>query len=727
MMPQDLISITNWWLVLFILGLGFLPLTLKIFSTFWDRGYAFSKILAVVLSTYAVWLLGSLKLVPFSRLSAFALFLVLAALIWRYFMKNREITHLKETIKFHWKVFLFEEIIFALSLFIWSWVRSVQPDIDGLEKFMDFGFINSILRSEYFPPSDIWYAGNTINYYYFGHLMAAFLTKLSNLDSAVTYNLMIATVFAFSITLGFSLSSNIYHLFRKTKENLSVPGKFPLIIVGFVSALLLSLGSNLHTGYYVLRNGAEKYWYPDATRFIGYNPPTEDKTIHEFPAYSFTVSDYHSHLADLPLVLLILALTTVIYVNWRRWAGWKNALRQLIIPAIVLAAMYMTNSSDAILYWALFAGMFFILYCQKRNITVIQTAFSSILLLIFLLMFSLPFHLNFQSLIKGINFVHTHSYWWQILILWGAPMGLIFIYLLLLFRRKILNPAIIRRLIKVVGHIFGLKIEVENDLKDNLSDEKTTNGPRLTPIDWLVILLSLFALGCVAAPEIIYFKDIYIASHYRGNTMLKFSYQAFIVFSLISGFLMARILSLIAGVRRRFLTGLLFTVLVTVLLIYPYFSIYRGYYGDLKNYKGLYGLDFLKRLSSDDFKAIAWLKDNAGLKDVVLEAVGESYTQYARVSMATGIPTVLGWPVHEWLWRGSYDGPGKRREDVRIMYESGDSDETRKLLGDYSINYVFLGKLERDQYRNLNEAKFDQLGTVVYQSGESKIYKIQRY
>src|SRR5258708_38797604 len=32
-----------------------------------------------------------------------------------------------------------------------------SPDIHGLEKYMDYGFVNSILRSQYFPPKDMWF------------------------------------------------------------------------------------------------------------------------------------------------------------------------------------------------------------------------------------------------------------------------------------------------------------------------------------------------------------------------------------------------------------------------------------------------------------------------------------------------------------------------------------------------------------------------------------------
>ena len=48
------------------------------------------------------------------------------------------------------------------------------------------------------------------------------------------------------------------------------------------------------------------YWYPNATRFIPF-------TIHEFPLYSFVVSDLHGHVLNIPIVLLIIALLINIF------------------------------------------------------------------------------------------------------------------------------------------------------------------------------------------------------------------------------------------------------------------------------------------------------------------------------------------------------------------------------------------------------------------------------
>ena len=50
------------------------------------------------------------------------------------------------------------------------------------------------------------------------------------------------------------------------------------------------------------------YWFPDATRYIGYNPETNDKTIHEFPSYSFVLGDLHAHVVNIIFVLTVLAI-----------------------------------------------------------------------------------------------------------------------------------------------------------------------------------------------------------------------------------------------------------------------------------------------------------------------------------------------------------------------------------------------------------------------------------
>jgi uncharacterized membrane protein len=74
---------------------------------------------------------------------------------------------------------------------------------------MDYGFVNTIMRSTYLPPLDMWASGLSINYYWYGHYVTAFITKLLSLDSAITYNLMLATILGLALTSAFSISSTL--------------------------------------------------------------------------------------------------------------------------------------------------------------------------------------------------------------------------------------------------------------------------------------------------------------------------------------------------------------------------------------------------------------------------------------------------------------------------------------------------------------------------------------
>jgi len=158
-------------------------------------------------------------------------------------------------------------------------------------------------------------------------------------------------------------------------------------------------------------------------------------------------------------------------------------------------------------------------------------------------------------------------------------------------------------------------------------------------------------------------------------------------------------------------------------MIYPYFAI-TSYYGHLEKYRGLEGTSFLKNSSPDDYSAILWLKENIKDQPVILEATGDSYTLFNRVSAFTGLPTIQGWLVHEWLWRGGFDEPGKRASDVQTIYETKDKTQALALLENYRAAYVFLGDREREKYKVLEE-KFAQIGRIVFQSGKTKIYKIE--
>jgi len=706
-MLSDLRFIIFWYLSINSIALIFLPLTFSLFKKFWDKGYIFSKIIGILFFSYLTFVLGVLKILPFTNLSFLILFclVILANSIYFFFHKT-VFKDFIQTLKEKYKVFIFEEILFLIILISWSFIRGFAPDLEGLEKYMDWGFINTILRSRFFPPQDMWFAGSPINYYYFGHYIFAFLTKFSTISSTITYNLSVATICALAFTFSFSLVSNLVYLFLSCPVKGRVREGFgsQVVFFGLVSAFLLTFGGNLHPLYKIIKiniadnnklvltkdalaKSASKYWYPDATRFIGYDPVTTDKTIHEFPIYSFVVSDLHGHLNDLPIILFFLAfLLSVALIKPSK----KSLNLNLTIPsALILAIAYMTNAWDFAIYGIFFAIFTFLINLKSNKFlsALTKTLLNGFLTIILWYIFTLPFSLNFTPMTQGIKLTDSYTPFYQLFILYGGfwlmtiPIVLVLIYKF--FRRHL----------------------------------------KLTKSDIFALSLFITATILIIIPEFIYIKDIYIYEHRRANTMFKLVYQAFILYSLSSGYFIFRAKSLISQKIIRNFYWLLAATIFIVHLSYPYFAV-KSFYG-LKNYQGLYGLTYLKDLYPDNFAAINWLNENVSGQPIILEAVGDSYTTFGQVSVSTGLPTIEGWIVHEWLWRGGYDAPATRQADVQKIYETKNVNEAKTLLQKYNVKYVFVGAKESEKYPNLNESIFLKIGgQVVFQSGKTKIYQL---
>jgi YYY domain-containing protein len=736
-MYSDLRLVFIWWLAFLGIGLIFLPLAKKIFANFFDQGYLFSKVLGIMFSSYLVWLLASLKILPFFSETIWIV-LIICAFINIFLLKNINPIG-KEKNKY--LIWVGEELMFFSTLLFWSWVRGFQPDIQGLEKFMDFGFVNSILRSKFFPPADMWFAGKYINYYYYGHYITAFLTKLTSLSSSITYNLMITSLFSFSFSLVFSLTGNlIYFWLNSLKNNKYLHfNKTKMILVGgLVSALIIAFGANLHPAFYNFKmkilkkpycDGSFSYWYPNATRYIGVCPDVEDKTIHEFPSYSFIVSDLHGHVSDIPFVLTYLAIVFSLYFLIKKEEKFimvkfiKENILILIVLPILSAIMFMTNQWDYPIYIILLGiALLFSFYSKygKSIKTLINCfvlgcflTFPSILLII-------PFQHYFEPFFKGIAFVNAHSLFYQLIVLWGIPIFFGCSFLFYLFKNRLRFLIKKETVIKALASFFSVEIVVKKEDKDNFIETEKINVS-----DFFVIILFIVSLILILIPEVVYLKDIYIASHHRANTMFKLTYQSFIMFCVLIGYIFIRLSYSVKTKFYNFFIKYVFIFLIGCLLIYPFYSI-PGYYGKLVagNYKGLEGLTFLNKFYPDDYGAILWLNNNVSGQPVVLEAVGDSYTDYERISMATGLPTIQGWLVHEWLWRGSFDEPGKRSSEVQTIYESKDLALTKELLNKYQVKYLVLGQMEKTKYPNLNEEKFTSLGKIVFQKGNTIIYKL---
>jgi uncharacterized membrane protein len=224
-------------------------------------------------------------------------------------------------------------------------------------------------------------------------------------------------------------------------------------------------------------------------------------------------------------------------------------------------------------------------------------------------------------------------------------------------------------------------------------------------------------------PEFIYLRDQFGT---RMNTIFKFYFQTWMLWACVAAFAVVVLLHELSGFKKAmFSAGTV--VVLGIALVYPFFGIADRF----QNVKDLTldGTAFIQNYNPDEMSAIRWLSNAP--TGVVLEAVGGSYSGYARISTHSGQSTVLGWPGHEGQWRGSGREMGSRQADVELIYTSANWDEAAALLNKYQVRYIYIGSLERNTFvesterntRNLNEVKFKRNLKAVFQNASVIIYE----
>ena len=728
----DFFQVLRWWGTLFLIGSAAYPLAKRLFPHWHDEGYFFAKSIGLAAVTWVVYILGMAKIAPFTVITISAAVIgvfVVGILVQPKVGKGKsEPTWKKTTV-----TVIVEEIVFLLALLYWSWIKAHEPSLRGLEKFMDYGFMQSALRSTFFPPPDMWYPPFPINYYYFGHLVTALITKLSGLDLMVTFNLMLSTIFALCITMSYSIGFQL----MSQAPLVMARKRFVAALGGMLTAYLVTLSGNMQTIYAFtkgytgedvvpfwtilwkwgeflerLPEGLQRYWYANATRFIPF-------TIHEFPSYSFVVSDIHGHVLSIPFVLLALGLIIALVHSLTKEKTPTDFVL-LGVYGFLVGVLLMTNALDGPIYFGLLAFIIVIFALGQPKKLWKRWGIAAGFVFVVAAVTSLPFLLHFKSFVNGVAV--------------NCPMSF--------FANSRIGPLLFEGVEKcqrsplwmlwlLWGFFWfcgGLFLFTKVDKIKYLRDIKSLWNTKFTHTEQVVVLLFFFALALIIFPEFFYFKDIY-PQHFRSNTMFKLGYQAFIMWSIVSSYAIMQFLLLarmrIASRVRRWAKKIFILLLIPQLflvVIYPWFSV-QSYFGRLQQYEGLNGSTWLALEYPDDYAAILWLRQQELPHGTTLvEADGDSYTDYERFSVFTGIPTIVGWAVHEWLWRGTYDAVSPRREEVGVIYESEDIEETLRILDQYNVRYIVVGALEREKYPNIAEWKFAELGDIVYQSGETVIY-----
>jgi YYY domain-containing protein len=231
------------------------------------------------------------------------------------------------------------------------------------------------------------------------------------------------------------------------------------------------------------------------------------------------------------------------------------------------------------------------------------------------------------------------------------------------------------------------------------------DGVAHQPFPFLLLMMILGAL-LVLAPEFVYLRDHFGT---RMNTIFKFYYQAWILWSLVAAFGFVMVLNAWRGWRAWAVRTALLVMLV-MSLAYPVFG--------LPNRANYFSSD-RPTLDAGAYLSDYWAGDAAVVEflryqpfGVVAEAVGGSYSEFGRIATHTGLQSVMNWGGHQGQWRGTDRAYAGRESDMRVLYETRSWEQAREILVRYNVRYVVIGDLERRAYR-VDEQKFAYLTELL--------------
>jgi YYY domain-containing protein len=782
-----------WWFVVQLLGLAAFPLGFVLFRRLPDGGYAFSKVVGLLVVGYAYWLALSFELLPNERWSIVLLAILMA--LGSLLVAWRSAAALRELVSARWKAFLTIDVLFFAAIAVAAFLRSYVPEIDGTEKPMDFAFLNAVVRAESFPPEDPWLAGHGISYYYFGHLLIGMMTVVSGVVPAVGYNLGLALVAALTVVVVFGLLWNL----------LTIAGRPSLAYFGAGGAVILLLVVANWEGFFELLavhdampawlydfldidglDGAKdsSSWYPTefwfwwrASRIVS------GWTIREFPFFSFLLGDLHAHVLALPFLISTVGLALSVFqgsaVDWRTWLSRPGTF---VLAALLTGSLIFLNAWDFPTAVVLL-GLAAVGVNLKSGMKVLQACSGALTFLLPLLAVGLllyaPFLESFGSAAKFVAPVmvtNSPSYVGEqdmasnpihLLLAWGPVLWLTGIFIAACLLRAsqqslqrwpwaLVPLAIV--MASWTGAVFydagvaGFLEEVADRgiawlsfalLAAMLAGGGAAILSRLQqPVEdemppLFALALSWTGLLLVLGSELFYVEEFAAA---RLNTVFKLSFQAWVFLAAANAFAVCYLwnsrheLGLSArwprferasGPLVRGLAGVS-VVFVAAALVYPVIATANRTEGLTKN-QTLDGLEYVEQGKPDEYAAVEWLRENVDGSPVIVEAPGPDWGENARISWRTGLPTVIGWPSHEFIWRGTWEPQEGREQDVNSIYISDDRQRVEELIEKYDIRFIVVGPPEQALYGIDVLTKFDAVGRPVAVFGAVTIYAVNGF
>ena len=713
-----------WCLLVGLLGYLAFPVAAWAFPNAPDRGFGVARLLGILFFGQLCWLVPWGLPVSFEPEMCLAVLLVLGAAHMALLKLRR--TSWKDLMAGSGKHILASEILFWGGFAVFALCRAFQPEIFWGEKPMDFAFLNYFVRLERFPVEDPWAAGHAMNYYYLGTYILAALHKTASINPAVGYNLAIATL------AGLLLSSSFCVL-------LSLTGKKQTAVFGAMAVVLLSNFDVFYLAAFLRKAiNFDLYWASSRTISSPLSPG-----INEYPLWSLLFADLHAHLIAWPFTGAILLFCSELLKKKDRPPSAVNSL----LWGFLLGSLFGMNTWD-VLTFGLLSGLAFFIACVRvlaggrapaalaANASLLALGAAAAALPFTLSMGGkLTFHYGWVTahefnnvgqilrhlghwllpaaaaliVLAGTRGAGKPSYWKIILSLFVGALP-VFLGFCVVAQPWAALPWGILVLSAGLSTVAALLL-MNTELKAAA----------------LFLLLGSSLIGLV---ELVFLMD-------RMNTIFKFynSIWLFLGVAAISFFdlgVMPELNGGKSGLRKGAAAGAaaLCACCAVIALVGSFINLqvmttFRRVPGPRPT---LDGVAYLRALDPNEASLVEWLNHHVTGTPCVLEAWGPSYGPYTRISMFTGLPTILGWEHHVRQRGAPAAEVARRRDDIRTIYSTPDIDRARSLLSKYKVKYIVVSALERSTYSREGLDKFEENRGIfepLYSRGSSRVYRVR--
>lgn len=715
--------VTNGWLATLLvaglvelLGLAAWALLASGLGTARQGLYALGKPVGVLLLGLGSWWVASSGWLPFAGatvLGVAAVVVLAGALAWRRFRPGPATREVVASEAVVWGCF---------ALFLG--LRLLNPEIYWGEKPMDFSFLNTLYRTTTLPPPEPWFSGSVLHYTYFGHYLVAAFGKALAIAPEVMFNLGIGLAAVLLAAAALAAGALLGGRLRW----------------GFGAVGLCVLAGNLSGLGELWRRGAVDFDYFWATSRVIPN------TINEYPAWNLVFADLHAHVLAMPWSLTLVALL-VLALAWPPPARTQRAAL-LALGAATLGATMITNGWSTPTYLVVVAWVALVAWwgdAPGRGVATWLAAVGQRLVLPALvigggaLLLTQPFWRSFSPPPRSWGWeVGPYADPWKVLLIFGLPW-LIAVPAALgtWWQARMATRRLGWRVAAagVLGAATGLAVLVPAGLWSGRVGATRSVAPLAAilllvllaglrdapPASRLPLALAAMAVGLVLGCEVVFVWD-------RMNTIFKFYLDAWLLVTVAAAALVPRVLAATGW------GGRLWRLAVGAAGGLAAFTAVTGAWGAVteRHTPGprltLDGMAYLNRRAPLEKAAFDWLNRSIRGVPVVVEAFGPSYQEFARVSMNTGLPTVLGWEYHVFQRSQSQAAIEQRKRDIELIFTSPSRQIVADALARYHAGLVVVGGLERQSYRGANLGNFrswTDLLVLLYENPAVSIFGVR--